>query len=368
MRHDVKLVLEDGTELFGHGFGATTPVSGEVVFNTGMSGYIETLTDPSYRGQILVTTYPLIGNYGVPPARPDGTIEGPFESNQIQIQGLVVQNYVHEYSHYTASRSLDDWLRADGVPAVTGIDTRTLTRRLREHGTMRGWLFDAALSNEAGKAAASSVDMREEVFQLVAPNEVTRHNGGELKVLLIDVGAKDNIVRSLLKRGASVIRAPWHADWASLANEVDGVLIGNGPGDPKDLDPLVASVRGLMSSFGGPLFGICLGNQIIARAAGAETYKLPYGHRGVNQPVQDLLTRRCYITSQNHGYAVSESTLPADWESWFVNINDGTNEGIHCRTKPFSSVQFHPEASPGPQDTGYLFDDFLRLAGAMARR
>jgi carbamoyl-phosphate synthase small subunit len=368
MLHDVKLVLEDGTELSGQGFGAPGAATGEVVFNTGMSGYIETLTDPSYRGQILVMTYPLVGNYGVPAERPAGTIDGPYESSAIQVQGLVVQNYVPTYSHHKATRSLDDWLRTSAIPAVTGIDTRTLTRRLREHGTMRGWLFDASNTNEAGKAAARSVEMTEEVFQLVAPDAVTRHDGGELRVLLVDVGAKDNIVRSLLTRGASVIRAPWHHDLAVLAAEADGILIANGPGDPENLEPLVQQIRGLMGSFGGPIFGICLGNQILARAAGAETYKLPYGHRGVNQPVQDLLTRRCYITSQNHGYAVQETSLPADWEPWFVNINDGTNEGIHCRTRPFFSVQFHPEASPGPQDTGYLFDDFLRLCGAMARR
>lgn len=368
MRHDVKLLLEDGTELFGQGFGAAKAVCGEVVFNTAMTGYVETLTDPSYRGQILACTYPLIGNYGVPPTRQADTIDPPFESSEIQVQGLVVQNYVKRYSHHAASRSLDDWLRTSGVPAVTGIDTRTLTRRLREHGTMRGWLYDAALDDEAGRARAAVVDMREEVFRLVAPDRVTRHDAGELKVLLVDVGAKDNIVRSLLGRGASVVRAPWHTDLRSLSDEVDGVLIGNGPGDPGDLDPLVEQVRGLMAEFGGPIFGICLGNQILARAAGAETFKLPYGHRGVNQPVQDLLSRRCFITSQNHGYAVNESTLPDDWETWFVNINDGTNEGIHCRTRPFFSVQFHPEATPGPKDSGYLFDDFLRLCGAMKRR
>jgi len=367
MAEDTKLVLEDGTELLGYGFGARESVVGEVVFNTAMSGYVETLTDPSYRGQILMTTFPLVGNYGVPPARPADSIDLPFESSKIQVQGLIVQTHIAKYSHHGASRSLGDWLKADGIPAITGIDTRTLTRRLREHGTMRGWLLDARSDVAAGKAAAGGVDMISEVFDLVAPHEVTRHGSGQHTILLVDVGAKDNIVRSLVSRGVSVLRAPWHANLVELASQADGILIGNGPGDPADLDPLVEQIRTLMGSFEGPIFGICLGNQILARAAGAKTYKLPYGHRSVNQPVQDLLTRRCHITSQNHGYAVDETTLPAQWEPWFVNINDGTNEGIHCRTKPFFSVQFHPEANPGPKDTGYLFDDFLRLAGAMAR-
>jgi len=178
--------------------------------------------------------------------------------------------------------------------------------------------------------------------------------------LLVDVGAKDNIVRSLLARGASVIRAPWHADLAALAGESDGILIGNGPGDPKDLAPLIRQVRALLGSYRKPIFGVCLGNQILALAAGGDTYKLPYGHRGVNQPVQDLLSRHCFVTSQNHGYAVRDESLPKDWEPWFVNTNDGTNEGIRSTQFPYFSVQFHPEGSPGPQDTGFLFDDFLR--------
>jgi carbamoyl-phosphate synthase small subunit len=186
-----------------------------------------------------------------------------------------------------------------------------------------------------------------------------------LRVLLIDAGAKDNIVRSLHERGVSVIRAPYHANISELADRADGVLIGNGPGDPKDLGSLIEQVRALLASYSRPIFGICLGNQILALAAGGDTYKLPYGHRGVNQPVQDLLSRRCYVTSQNHGYAVDDESLPADWEPWFVNINDGTNEGIRSRLRPFFSVQFHPEATPGPKDAGYLFDDFLRLCGAM---
>ncbi len=366
------LRLEDGTELRGQGFGAhgqvhgQVPVSGEVVFNTGMSGYVESLTDPSYRGQILVLTYPLVGNYGVPAPRPPKTLDGPYEADRIQVQALVVQNVVHAYSHHAARRSLSEWLAAEGVPGLTGIDTRTLTRRLREHGTMRGWLYPAHMNAEQARREAASVDMRGELFHLVAPREPVRHEGGERTILLVDIGAKDHIVRSLLARGVSVLRAPWHADLARLAERCDGVLIGNGPGDPKDLMPLVAQVRGLMAHERLPIFGVCLGNQILALAAGADTYKLPYGHRGVNQPVQDQMTRRCFITSQNHGYAVADASLPSGWESWFVNVNDGTNEGIRSRHGPHFSVQFHPEASPGPQDTAFLFDDFLRVVAGAA--
>lgn len=359
------LRLEDGTELRGRAFGAPRPVAGEVVFNTGMAGYVEALTDPSYRGQILVLTYPLAGNYGVPAPRAHGSLDAPYESDRIQVQGLVVQNYVEDYSHHAARRSLHEWLAAEGVPAVSGIDTRTLTRRLREHGTMPGWLFPSSLSADEAQASAAAVEMREEVFRLVAPSAPRRYEGGRYTVLLVDVGAKDNIVRSLLARDATVIRAPWHAELAPLAERADGILIGNGPGDPKDLKPLVQQVRALLGSYRRPIFGVCLGNQILALAAGADTCKLPYGHRGVNQPVQDLITRRCYVTSQNHGYAVRDESLPRDWEAWFVNINDGTNEGIRSRQLPHFSIQFHPEASPGPQDTAFLFDEFMRLVGAM---
>ncbi|WP_437940649.1 glutamine-hydrolyzing carbamoyl-phosphate synthase small subunit [Sorangium sp. So ce341] len=361
----MKLVLEDGTTMTGRCFGAPRAVSGEVVFNTGMTGYVETLTDPSYRGQILTITYPLVGSYGVPAPRQAGSVDGPYEADRIQVQGLVVQNYIERYSHHAAVRSLGAWLASEGIPAITGIDTRTLTRRLREVGTMKGWLFPAEMDLDRVKRSAEAVDMREDVFRLVSPREPITYEGGPLKVLLIDAGAKDNIVRSLLRRGVTVIRAPYHAPIAELAETADGVLIGNGPGDPKDLGQLVAAVRGLLGTYTKPIFGICLGNQILALAAGGDTYKLPYGHRGVNQPVQDLLSRRCYVTSQNHGYAVKHESLPAEWEPWFININDGTNEGIRSRLRPFFSVQFHPEATPGPEDAGYLFDDFLRLCGAM---
>ncbi|MBL8324578.1 MAG: glutamine-hydrolyzing carbamoyl-phosphate synthase small subunit [Rubrivivax sp.] len=367
---EVVLRLEDGTEMRGSSFGACRPVAGEVVFNTGMSGYVESLTDPSYRGQILVLTYPLVGNYGVPAPRPAGSLAPPYEADHIQVQGLVVQNVVHAYSHHAAARSLGQWLAAEGVPGLTGIDTRTLTRRLREHGTMRGWLSPASMSLAEAQRDAATVEMHDQLFRLVAPAEPVLHEAGgdSRRILLIDIGAKDHIVRSLLERGASVLRAPFHADLLRLAESCDAVLIGNGPGDPKDLMPTVAQVRQLLAHPSLPIFGVCLGNQILALAAGADTYKLPYGHRGVNQPVQDLITRRCYITSQNHGYAVADATLPKGFEPWFVNVNDGTNEGIRSLHGPHFSVQFHPEASPGPQDTAHLFDDFLRVVASTASR
>jgi carbamoyl-phosphate synthase small subunit len=363
----MKLVLEDGTELTGQGFGADQAVGGEVVFNTGMTGYVETLTDPSYKGQILLFTYPLIGNYGVPPPRPQDSLERPYESGRIQVQGLIVQHHVDAHSHHAATRSLGEWLKSEGVPGISGIDTRLLTRRLREHGTMEGLLFPRDQEIRIAKQTAQRMDMRNEVFHTVAPNEPVHYRGGELTILLVDVGAKDNIVRSLLSRNATVIRVPWHARLADFAGRVDGIVIGNGPGDPKHLSSLVEQVRGLIGHYNKPIFGICLGNQILALAAGGDTFKLPYGHRSVNQPVQEVITRRCYITSQNHGYAVRAEALPSDWEPWFVNINDGSNEGIRARMQPYFGVQFHPEASPGPQDTGYLFNDYLRLVGAMAQ-
>lgn len=368
LRDDAILALDDGLVLEGASFGSSGAVCGEVVFNTAMTGYVEALTDPSYAGQILVLTYPLIGNYGVPAPRPAGSLDGPYESDRIQVQGLVVQHYVDAHSHHASRRSLRRWLLDEDIPAITGIDTRSLTRRLRERGTLRGWLAPASMTLEEARSRASTVDMRQEVFHRVAPREPVIHGAGDITILLVDVGAKDNLVRSMVERGVKVIRAPWHAALAPLASQADGILLGNGPGDPKDLRALVAQTRGLLSDGSKPVFGVCLGNQILALAAGGDTHKLPYGHRGVNQPVQDLLTHRCYVTSQNHGYAVRDDSLPADWEPWFINVNDGTNEGIRSRLGPHFSVQFHPEACPGPTDTGFLFDDFLRVVGSMRRR
>ncbi len=364
----MRLVLEDGTVCEGVSFGARHAVAGEVVFTTAMSGYVEALTDPSFRGQILVLTYPLAGNYGVPAPRSAGSLDGPFESDRIQVQGLVVQHAIDHPSHHAATRTLGEWLRSENVPAVTGIDTRTLTRRLREHGTMRGWLLPGEGRLEDGQRDARGVDMRRELFRLVAPASTSTIGAGDgPRVLLVDAGVKDNLIRSVVRRGAVVTRAPWHADLGALADDADGVLLGNGPGDPKDLPELVEQVKQLIQRPSLPIFGVCLGNQILALAAGGDTYKLPYGHRGVNQPVQEVGTRRCFITSQNHGYAVREGSLPRDWEPWFVNLNDGTNEGIRARFKPVFSVQFHPDATPGPRDTGFLFDEFLRLCRSAHR-
>ena len=362
MTRRVELRLDDGTCVSGEGFGAERAVSGEVVFSTAMTGYVESLTDPSYRGQILVLTYPLVGGYGVPPPRARGALDGPYESDRIQILALVAQSPIDLYSHHAGRRSLAEWLAAEGVPGISGVDTRGLTLHLRERGTMPGRLGPAD-----SHVAPDTVDMRE-VARLAARPEIARFEGGERSVLVIDAGAKDNLVRSLLSRGMSVVRAPFTADLARLAAESDGIVIGSGPGDPKDLAPLVASTRVLLGSYARPIFGVCLGSQILALAAGGDTAKLPYGHRGVNQPVQDLQTRRCYVTSQNHGYAVVDGSLPRDWEPWFVNTNDGTNEGVRSTSRPHFGVQFHPEAHPGPEDAAFLFDDFVRLVHAHRRQ
>ncbi len=362
------LRLEDGSEFPGRSFGAAggLAVRGEVVFNTGMSGYVEALTDPSYRGQLLVLTYPLQGNYGVPPDRPEGSISGPFESGCIQVQGLVVQRHEPRFSHHAGVRSLGDWLRAEGVPAVEGVDTRMLTMRLREAGTMRGVLSPAALDSSAGSGfeeafeRAEGVEMRREVFERVVPKTAVCYGPEDgPEVLLVDVGAKDNIVRSLVSRGARVRRVSGLRPFARAARTAAGIVLGNGPGNPGDLGELAAELRGVLGWFEGPVFGVCLGNQLLALAAGAATFKLPYGHRGVNQPVRDLVSGRSFITSQNHGYAVDEARLPEGWAPWFQNLNDGTNEGIRSLERPFRSIQFHPEAHPGPEDTGFLFDEFL---------
>jgi len=356
----MELVLADGTVFSGRSFGALCEARGEVVFNTGMVGYVETLTDPSYRGQILVATYPLQGNYGVP--------RGPFESARIQVQALIVHQLCHQPSHHTSLRTLGAWLESHGVPAMEGVDTRSLTRHLRRHGTIEGQLLldERERKNSLGGdllVSPEAVEMAD-VIGVVAPKEVRHYPGGDLRILLVDTGAKENIVRCLQTLGATVIRVPWNDPWETYLDQVDGLMLTNGPGDPDQLSELIHLRRVRHALHAGiPLLAICLGHQWLALAAGGTVYKLKYGHRSQNQPVLDLTTRRAYLTSQNHGYAVDVAGLKDEWEPWFINLNDGSNEGIRHKTKPFRSVQFHPEAAAGPHDTRFLFEDFLRAAG-----
>jgi carbamoyl-phosphate synthase small subunit len=348
----MKLVLSDGTVFFGQSFGALREAQGEVVFNTGMVGYVETLTDPSYRGQVLVATYPLQGNYGVP--------DGPFESSKVQVQALIVHQHSRHPSHHTSQRSLGAWLKSQGIPAIESVDTRSVTRHLQKHGTIMGELLLEDDEKLADHASPENIDMSNMV-ELVAAKQVRHYPGGELKVLVVDTGTKENIIRLLQTFGATVIRVPWNHPWETYLNRVDGLMLTNGPGDPSQLEP-ISRVRAALH-YDIPIFAICLGHQLLALAAGGETYKLKYGHRSHNQPVLDLTTQRAYLTSQNHGHAVDATRLVKDWETWFVNLNDGSNEGMRHKSKPFRSVQFHPESAAGPRDTRFMFEDFLRVVG-----
>jgi len=361
------LVLEDGTVMQGSGFGAPGEVSGEVVFNTGMVGYTESLTDPSYRGQILLQTYPLIGNYGVPPrslADPHG-VPLDFESDRVQVEGYAVARLEGRPSHWSNSTPLESWLAGEGVPGIEGIDTRRLTKVLRTRGTMLGIL---AVGDQADPEALASrarhvpdPNARDLAAEAGVKEPIVHNRGGKSVIVVIDCGMKHGILRSLLARGACVVRVPPTAGQGEVEGfKPDGVLVSNGPGDPKMCLKAIRTVRGLLEA-GMPVMGICLGNQILALAAGADTYKLPFGHRGSNQPCVDLRTRRCYITSQNHGFAVRPESLEGTgFEPSFINANDKTLEGIRHPAKPVFGVQFHPEASPGPEETAFLFDEFLK--------
>lgn len=348
------LILEDGSVFEGTAFGSLAPVSGEVVFTTGMTGYPQFLSDPSFRGQIVVSTYPLVGNYGVPDYAPDmfGLPDG-FESGRIQAQALVVSELCEIPSHHRMGKTLDTWLAEEGVPGISGIDTRALTKHLRSHGVMAGRIVPEGLIDPGPGAP-----MDPHPVASVSCEETIRHpeNPDGPRIVLVDCGVKANIVRCLLSRGANVTRVPWDKDFSGMP--CDGVFLSNGPGDPKSCGKTIASIRKAMSRRV-PMFGICLGNQLLALAAGADTYKLPYGHRSQNQPCHEVGTERCYITSQNHGYAVREDSLPEGWEPWFMNANDGTVEGIRSSDGLFGAVQFHPEGCPGPRDTEFLIDRFL---------
>jgi len=355
-----KLILSDGTVFLGESFGAEESSSGEVVFNTGMVGYPESLTDPSYFGQILVLTYPLAGNYGVPKKE-------FWESKKIQVKGLIVQNYIDNPSHFESQKTLSSWLKEEGIPALQGIDTRALTTKLRQHGVMLGEIvnrdssFVKTTKNE--KRTAIYDPNKENILPYVSTDNVQTYGSGRKNIILIDCGAKENIIRFLAKRGVRVTRVPWDFDVLDPGFrqncEFDGVFISNGPGDPKQAKRTIENVKKVLAK-NIPTLGICLGSQILALAAGGNTFKLKFGHRGQNQPVQDVHSKKAIITSQNHGFAVDMKSMGKDWEEWFINLNDGTNEGIRHKTKPFMAVQFHPEANPGPFDGGYLFDEFIK--------
>ena len=354
----VTLVLSDGTKFHGKSFGYEKPVAGEVVFNTAMMGYPESLTDPSYAGQLMTLTFPLVGNYGVPPFTVEKNGIATFmESDRIHASAIIVSDYSEKFSHWNAKESLADWLRREEVPGICGIDTRQLTKVLREHGVMMGKIiFDDEPTNipEAEYEGVNYVAK-------VSCKEVTHYNrGAGKKVVLVDCGVKHNILRCFIDRGVELIRVPWNYDFNNM--EFDGLFLANGPGDP---DTCVESVKNIQKFLTNPkvrpCMGICMGNQLLSKAAGASIYKLKYGHRSHNQPVRMVGSNQCFITSQNHGYAVDSTTLPPDWEPLFVNMNDGSNEGVKHKTNPWFSAQFHPEACSGPLDTEFLFDKFIEL-------
>jgi len=347
------LTLEDGTIFEGYSFGHAGAAAGEVVFNTAMTGYPESLTDPSYEGQILVTTYPILGNYGVPPRREKDDVSEYYESDHIHARAIVAQDYSWQHSHWQADRSLSQWLEEEKIPGIYGIDTRALTKHLREKGSMLGKIVvDGADDIEFYDPNA------ENLVAKVSTRCVEEHGNGDKTVVLVDCGVKHNIIRCLTRRGVKVVRVPWDYDFTAIP--YDGLFISNGPGNPDFAEATVINIRKAME-LGKPICGICMGNQLLAKAAGASTYKLKYGHRSHNQPVRRVGTDTCFVTSQNHGFAVDSDTLPPDWEPLFVNMNDGTNEGIRHTSKPFFSAQFHPEASSGPKDTEFLFDEFINM-------
>ncbi len=361
------LLLEDGSFFIGKGFGATGKISGEVVFSTSMVGYPEALTDPSYKGQILSLTYPLIGNYGVPPYDLDYGIPRHFESNRIQVQGLAIHELCLEPYHWASTRTLNKWLSDEGIPGIYGIDTRHLTKKLRTHGVMLGIIRVCEVGEELNleellqeTKSIPDPNLTDLVKEVTVKDPIHYKVDGTKTVVLIDCGVKFSIIRNLLKRAISVVRVPYDfSDREIMEYHPNGIFVSNGPGDPKKCVKTIESVRKLVEKV--PLMGICLGAQILALAVGGDTYKLKYGHRSQNQPARDLNTNRCYITTQNHGYAIdTECFCRTPLEPWFINANDKTVEGIKHKKKPVFAVQWHPEASPGPYDTELLFDKFAK--------
>ncbi len=348
---NAKLILENGMSFEGKAFGAPVSTSGEVVFNTGMVGYPEALTDPSYYGQILTSTYPLIGNYGVPNETETNITKRQWESSRIQAFGFIVANLSDVHSHWDADMSLDEWLKKEGIPGITGIDTRALTKVLRESGTMLGKIV---VNDQDVEFYDPNKDM---LIEKVTVKEPVEHGEGDKTILLMDFGCKNSIIANVVKRGFKVIQVPYHYDYSQI--QYDGIVLSSGPGDPAQYTFMTDKIKAFMKEKK-PMLGICLGHQLLALTAGAKTYKLGYGHRSQNQPVIDRLSSRAYVTTQNHGYAVDTNTIPTGWISWFENLNDGTNEGLWHKNLPILSTQFHPEAMPGPVDTGFIFDEFKR--------
>lgn len=370
------LILADGTVFRGQSFGAKKDTDGEVVFNTGMVGYPESMTDPSYRGQILTFTFPFIGNYGVPSeAKNEWGFSKNFESEEIHVRAIICQNESRDFSHFNAVSSLHEWMVHHGIPGISGIDTRALTKKLRETGVMLGHIVQDESIVSDGKWKAENIEDPNDrnLAADVCCKEVITYEpskadfplGPIASIIAYDCGIKRNILRSWLKRGVTVHRVPWDYDLKSSQLKYDALFLSNGPGDPKKCTATIEQIRYALGK-GIPSFGICLGNQLLALAVGGDTYKLKYGHRGANQPCIEWKdgkpTKRCIITSQNHGFAVSEK-LPAGWQVWFTNANDGSVEGIRHESGKFFSVQFHPEAAPGPEDANYLFDEVLSVIG-----
>ena len=337
------LNLKDGTKIEGKSFGSEQSSSGEVVFSTGMVGYPEAITDPSYKGQILVLTYPLIGNYGVPPRK-------YWESEKIQISGLIVSTYVDTPSHHQSVITLSQWLKNEKIPALEIKDTRFLTQEIRTKGSMLGKMIF--------KKDVEWFDPdKENLVERVSIKKPRTFGKGRIKIAIIDCGGKHNVIREFVKRKVQVTEFPWNYDFFSEKRDFDAILISNGPGNPKRVTAPIQLVQKALSKKI-PVMGICMGNQLLTLAADGDTAKLKYGHRSQNQPCILEGTDKCFLTTQNHGYVVSK--IPKGFKTWFRNVNDDTNEGIYHEKYPFMSVQFHPEASPGPEDTDWIFDKFLK--------
>ncbi|CAG8492509.1 13433_t:CDS:2 [Ambispora gerdemannii] len=356
------LKLKTGQIFQGTSFGAPTSVSGEAVFTTSVVGYPESMTDPSYRGQILTFTQPLIGNYGVPGLFKDkfGLMEY-FESDRIQVEGIIVNDYATKYSHWTAVESLGEWCARHGVPAISGVDTRAIVHILRDQGST---LARLDVGEEAHNLDTTNVkyedpNTRNLVAEVSTKVPVSYNPFGDIKIAVIDCGVKQNILRSLVGRGASVTVLPWDFDFTKVADQFDGLFISNGPGNPKNAIRSVNILRKTLEIYQKPIFGICMGNLLLGMAAGMDVYKLRFGNRGHNVPAINMTNGMCAITSQNHGFALKDDIMPIGWKKYFVNANDGSNEGIQHIHRPVRSVQFHPEAKGGPQDTEYLFEEFL---------